>query len=157
MTVLSVPQAIRDALTRRDRVDPAVDTGDVSRGQVRLTNHPQPDDPFRRLTMVCVVDHDGGFAEVMLVHPYTELATSVDLVVSTDHSTVPYQIVAETDLRSVVWLSQLGSLIGVVDETAVEGVGAVAVGDNPEVAGLTTGLPLRGPENTDGVSKPMKA
>ena len=145
MTVLPVPQTIRDALARRDSANRVVDPQEVASGQVRLTVTPQTDGPVQRLTLVCAVDHRDEFAEVMFVHPYTELATGADLVVPTKYSAVPYQIVVETDLRSVVWLTQLGSLIGVLDETALEAVGSVAVGEDPAVCGLTTGLALRGP------------
>jgi len=84
------------------------------------------------------------FAEVMLVHPHFELAVNSDLVVSPQHSTLPYRIVAQADTRGVVWTYQLGALIGKLDEEALEALGDVSVGESFEREGLWAGPPLRG-------------
>ncbi|MXZ68839.1 MAG: hypothetical protein F4Z17_07670 [Acidimicrobiia bacterium] len=84
------------------------------------------------------------FAEIMLVHPHVELAANSDLIVSPEHSTLPYRIVAQASSVGVVWTHQLGALIGQVDDVALEALGDVAVGEPFEREGLTTGPPLRG-------------
>ncbi|MDE2822129.1 MAG: hypothetical protein OXK79_01315, partial [Chloroflexota bacterium] len=84
------------------------------------------------------------FAEVMLVHPHVELAANSDLIVSSEHSTLPYRIVAQADARGIVWTGQLGALVGQLDEEALEALGDVAVGEPFEREGLRTGPPLRG-------------
>ncbi len=84
------------------------------------------------------------FAEVMLVHPHIELAANSDLIISPEHSTLPYWIVGQADTRGVVWRHQLGALIGKLEDVALEALGNVAVGQPFEQEGLTIGPPLRG-------------
>ncbi|MCY3850996.1 MAG: hypothetical protein OXF75_09380 [Acidimicrobiaceae bacterium] len=109
-----------------------------------MTQGLQPEDLRERLVLVLRVDELCGFAEIMFVHPYTELATGSDLIVSPEYSGIAYQVVVETDVRGVVWLTQLGTLIGVLDPTALVAVGAVALGEDPDTPNLISGPPLRG-------------
>ena len=140
---MSVPEPIRSALGGRPRRVPVHVRTPISPGQVRAIRSPGADPVSDRMVLVLRVDSRQGFAEVMVVHPYTELATDSDLVVSPRRSTMPYQVVVETDTRAVVWLDQLDRLIGVRPGT-LEAVGDVAVGVSPVRAGLSTGMSLRG-------------
>ena len=99
-----------------------------------------------RMVLVLRMDshQQSRFAEIMLVHPHIELAANSDLVVSPEHSTLPYWIVAQADTRGVVWKHQLGPLVGKLEDLALEALGDVAVGQPFEQEGLTTGPPLRG-------------
>ncbi len=142
---MTVPQTIREALSGWDPAGPVGNPLPVSRGQIRrLTEGPQADERVERLALVLGVDDRREFAEIMFVHPYAELATGTDLVVPSEHSRVAYRVVVETDVRGVVWLTQVGPLIGVLDRTAFEAVGAVALGEHPESRSLVAGPPLRG-------------
>ena len=142
---MTVPQTIRDALSGWDTAGTVGNPLPVSRGQIRrLAEGPQEGERVERLALVVRVDKRREFAEIMFVHPYAELATGTDLVVPSEHSTVAYQLVVETDVRGVVWLTELGPRAGVLDHTALEAVGAVALGRDPASRGLATGLPLRG-------------
>ena len=117
----------------------------ISRGQIRrLAQGLQEEERVERLALVVRVDKCREFAEIMFVHAYAELATGTDLVVPAEHSTVAYQLVVETDVRGVVWLTELGPRAGVLDHTALEAVGAVALGENPASRSLVAGVPLRG-------------
>ena len=135
---MTVPQTIREALSGWDPVESVGNPLPVSSGQIRrLTEVPQ-------LVLILRVDERQEFAEIMFVHPYAELATGTDLVVPAEYATVPYQVVMETDVRGVVWLTQVGPLVGVLGRTVLEAVGAVALGEEPESRVLVAGLPLRG-------------
>ena len=142
---MTVPQTIREALSGWDPAGPIGNPLPVSRGQIRrLTEGPQADERVERLALVVRVDKRREFAEIMFVHPYAELATGTDIVVPAEHSRVAYQVVVETDVRGVVWLTQVGPLVGVLDRTALEAVRTVALGEDPASHSLVAGLPLRG-------------
>ncbi len=142
---MTVPQTIREALSGWDPAELVSNPLPVSRGQIRrLTEGPQANGCVERLVLVLRVDGRRDFAEIVFAHPYVELATGADLVVPSEHSRVAYQVVVETDVRGVVWLTQVGSLIGVLDRTALEAVGAVALGEDPASRSLVVGPPLRG-------------
>ena len=139
-----VPQPIRAVLSRSPRLSSVGIRMPILRGQICVTHGHQSADRAQRLVLVLGVDERREFAEIMFVHPYTELATGTDLVVPTERSSVAYQVVVETDVRGVIWSTQLGPLIGVLERTALEAVGAVALGEHPAQPDLVSGLPLRG-------------
>ena len=141
---MTVPTPIRSELAERL---PRISVGvrmPISHGQVRAIRSPGSDRVSDRMVLVIRVDSQREFAEVMLVHPYTELATSSDLIVSPERSAMPYRVVVETDTRAVVWLYQLAALIGEIPPEALEAVADVAVGVSPVAAAFSTGMPLRG-------------
>lgn len=144
---MTVPPLIRSAVARRpSRVSPGLHMP-AERGQVLRVRVPGADHvPEERMVLVLRLDwhQRSRFAEVMLLHPHDELAANSDLIVSPEHSTLPYRIVAQASSVGVVWTHQLGALIGQLDEEALEALGDVAVGEPFERDGLTTGPPLRG-------------
>lgn len=142
-----VPQSIRSAAARRPSRVSAGLRMRVERGQVVRIRVPGADRVSEeRMVLVLRLDQhqQSRFAEVMLVHPHVELAANSDLIVSSEHSTLPYRIVAQASSVGVVWTHQLGALVGKLDEEALEALGDVAVGQRFEREGLTTGPPLRG-------------
>ena len=142
---MTVPQTIREELSRWDPAELVGNPLPISRGHIRrLAEGPRADEPVERLVLVLRVDDRRDFTEIMFAHPYAELATGTDLVVPAEHSGLAYQVVVETDVRGVVWLTQVGPLVGVLNQTALESVGAVALGEDPASRTLVTGLPLRG-------------
>lgn len=147
---MNVPASIRSALEGPLGRKPIGVRIPVARGQIRAIRH-SPDDPVltneapERMVLVVRVDTDQEFTEVMLVHPYVELGTSLDLVVTPEHSTTPYRTVIQTDTRAVVWTYQLDTLMGEFDPAALEALGDVATGRTVHRAGLYSGPPLRGP------------
>ena len=142
---MTVSQTIQEALSGWAPSGPVGNPLPISRGQIRrLTEGAQADERVERLALVLRVDERRDYAEIMFVHPYAELATGTDLVVPSEHSRVAYRVVVETDVRGVVWLTQVGPLVGILDQTALEAVGAVALGEDPAPRSLVVGLPLRG-------------
>ena len=142
---MTVPRPIREVVSRSHSARRVGIHMPVSRGQIRVAQGLRPDDPVEhRLVLVLRVDERREFAEIMFVHPYTELATGSDLVVAPEHSSITYQVVVETDVRGVVWVTQPGSLVGVLEQSAIEAVGAVALGEAPDSPDLFSGLPSRG-------------
>lgn len=134
-----VPAAIRSAVEaqlRSQDVGPAPSLSDgamrrIRRGDMRVVQPPCCEDAAatRRLCLVVAVDPTSEFAEVVLVHSAPELATSVDGVVPSSASGAPYDAVVQTDLRSVVWTFQVGRLVGRLDESALEALSSVALGE----------------------------
>ncbi|MCY4495126.1 MAG: hypothetical protein OXB92_14870 [Acidimicrobiaceae bacterium] len=142
---MTVPRAIREALPGWGRAELVGNPLPVSRGQIRgFVQAPQEGERVERLALVLRVDDRREFAEIVLVHPYVELAAGTDLVVPPEHSRVPYRVVVETDVRGVVWLTQIGPPVGTLDQLALEALGAVSLGEAPAPRSLLVGLPLRG-------------
>ena len=147
---MNMPESIRSVLEGRPRRRPIGVHMPVERGQVRRIPPPSADaipeiEAPERMVLVLRVDSQREFAEVMLVHPHVELATSLDLIVSPARSTIPYTVVVQTDTRSVVWTDQLEALIGEFDPEALEALGDVSVGRAVYRTNLSSGTPLRGP------------
>ncbi len=104
-------------------------------------------DPEDVLRLALVLDCDDDSAEIVLVHPYVELATEADLVFTPDETGVPYSIVVQTRVRSAVWTVQMRGRerVGSLTEEALSEFGRVAVADDPFAVSLRTGTPLAGP------------
>ena len=150
---MNVPESIRSVLEGRPRRRPIGVHMPVERGQVRRIRPPSADtvpeiEAPERMVLVLRVDSQREFAEVMLVHPHVELATSLDLIVSSERSAMPYRMVIQTDTRAVVWTIQLETLIGKFDPEApeaLEALGDVSIGQAIYRTSLSSGTPLRGP------------
>ena len=84
----------------------------VRRGDLRFASASSAISAERSLVLVWRTVEVPGCAEVLLAHPYTELATDHDVVVPASESATPYDVVVQTDLRSVVWETQLGMSVG---------------------------------------------
>ena len=142
---MTVPQAIREALPGTRSAGPLGNPLPVSRGQIRrLAEGPQVGEPVERLALVLRVYGSREFAEILFVHPYAELAASTDLIVPSEHSRLAYRVVVQTDVRGVVWLTQLDALVGVLDRAALDAAGLVALGEDTASESLVAGPPLRG-------------
>lgn len=154
-----VPDAIRLALARRRQLDtpprhpstspvPRIDR--ISRGDLRIV-HPTAEERSTdaRVCLVVGTDTTDEFADVVLAHTASELATSVDGVVSRVLSGAPYDIVVQTDLRGAVWTLQIGRCVGWVDEPVLEALSAIAVAEALDTGftntGVQAGIPLAGP------------
>lgn len=98
-----------------------------------------------RLALVLTVDPDEDSIEIMLVHPYVELATESDLVFSPDEVEMSYPIVVETGAHSAVWTRQILERVGRLPEEALREIAKVALADDPFAVSPRTGLPLAGP------------
>ncbi len=91
--------------------------------------------------------HHGGYAEVILTHPYAELATDADAVLMPAVTGVPYPVVVETDLRGVVWVVQCGSKVGALGAQTIAEAGRVVTDHDLAGPDIWNGLRLMGLSN----------
>lgn len=118
----------------------------VARGDIRQVESSPDRDAVVRLALVLAVDSDKGSVEIVLVHPYAELATEADLVFSPDETETTYPVVVQTRVRSVVWINQMRErLVGRLSEKALKEFGQVTVAADPFAVSSRTGPPLAGP------------
>ena len=78
----------------------------IASGQIRTVGFSNSD--FSRMCVVLEVHSATNYCEVMLIHHEEEMATDVDLVISSDESDHFHTMVIQTDCHSVVFLLQLG-------------------------------------------------
>ena len=135
---LAIREAVRSAAEKRPMPTPssAVKAGDIRRlnGTDRNT----------RLVLILHVDAKTDRAQFTLTHPYADLATDRDVVVSKAHTQLGYDLVIETDLRSIAWLAEFDRAVGCVSDEIVElcfQTQLVLSKDSP----VWVGLPLIGP------------
>lgn len=103
----------------------------VSRGDMRIVQPPCREGAAaaQRLCLVVGVNPTGEFVEVVLMHSAPELATGADGIVPSSTSGARYDVVAQTDLRGVAWTFQVGRLVGRLDESSLEALSSIALGD----------------------------
>jgi hypothetical protein len=152
--VSELPRELKVALEQHRKSDlaaPPVDihSARVSRGDLRLVRPFDGADIDARLALVLSVDRERGFAEMMLVHSAPELACEMDAHIDSRMGFTSYPVVIETDLRGVVWITQLGRAAGRVGEEVLGALAAVAARQvSPEQTDATvvvTGTRLAGP------------
>lgn len=153
--MIEVPEVLKSAFAER-RTEQATSPTDeltesrVVAGDLRIVtplSHQQTDS---RIVLVLKVDEPDNFADVMLVHSATELATDHDAIVLADDSAAPYDVVVQTDLRSAVWTYQIGSRVGHLSEEFVDTIKTWATDCSDEalarrsMAGIHNGTRLAG-------------
>ena len=143
-----IPEIIRvavDELRHADEPEPHRSIGHgpahrIARGDVRIVTAPCGErGTDSRICLVVGTDPAGEFADVVLAHSSTELATGIDGVVTRSRSGAPYDIVVETDLRGAVWTFQVGRRVGHLDEDVLDALSSIAVGDPTSAPPLTGG------------------
>jgi hypothetical protein len=92
------------------------------------------------------VDSTLQFVEIALVHPYPELATSMDGIVPGALAGTPYDVVVQTDLRGVVWTAvQVSRLVGELSSETIEAISdLIEAGRTESTTGIRTGVRLAG-------------
>lgn len=120
----------------------------VTRGDIRQVESSPGFDAAVRLALVLAVDYDKGSVEIVLVHPYAELATEADLIFSPDETGTTYPVVAQTRVRSVVWTHQMRKRVGRLSEKALKEFSRVTVAADPFVVSSRTGPHLAGPADS---------
>lgn len=144
-----LPAALIAALRASSAGEPApapVPAGaPIRRGDLRFVRGPQPGQVEPRLVLVMSVDSDVGFAEVLLAHPYPDMACEVDAVIDRAVSGASYRVVVQSDLQGAVSTGQFGNVVGRLDAEALEEVGRVTTQVDVEGArGIHCGLRLAG-------------
>ena len=117
----------------------------VARGDIRVIEPLPRLEGRRRLAVVRRVDAEHNSADMMLAHPWPELATDTDAVIDSRDSDLPHPLVVECYVRGPVWLLQIRERIGFLAESILQDIGAAVVDGRPDVEGARTGLPLAGP------------
>ena len=116
----------------------------VARGDLRSVEPLPWTEGRRRLALVRGIDAERETAEVILVHPYPELATGTDAVLADRNSGILHPLVVECYVRNSVWLHQLGKKSGELTEAQLEAINRAVVYGDVSVEGLHVGLPLAG-------------
>ena len=117
----------------------------IARGDVRVVAPLPWIEGRRRLAIVRRVDAEQDSADMMLAHPWPELATDTDAVVASDASGLHYPLVVECYVRGPVWLLQVCERVGFLPEHVLQAIGAAVVDGQRDVEGARTGPPLAGP------------
>ena len=125
-----VPPAVlaAAALWRRrrgERASQQASSQPVARGDLWTINA-VPAGGGVRVGLVCDAGPQRDYVTVMLAHPAAEMATGCDAVIAASAAACAYDVVVQTDLRSVVWSAQLGRCVGRLDPLRLEAVAEVA-------------------------------
>ena len=120
-------------------------TQPVVRGDIRVVEPLPWMEGRRRLAVVRRVDPQRDAAEMMLTHPWPELAAGTDVLIASDDSGLPHPLVVECYVRGWVWLLQLRERVGVLTEPLLQAMGDVVVDRDRTVEGVYAGPPLAGP------------
>ncbi len=126
---MPIPEQIQRAVTSHPGSSFAIAGGPVQRGDLRRIHPSSAADDERRICLVLRVDSKAEVAEVMLAHTYPELATSHDLVLRAKATGLPYAVVLQTDVRGLVWLTQVDRLVGTLCDEALHQLNDVAQGE----------------------------
>lgn len=161
-----MPDAVRQALHERqvtttapvDGCGGAADVVAVGDLRVAAAVAGQPTDP--KIVLVVGVDKNNEYVDAMFVHSAPENAAEYDVVVSPGNSEAAYDTVVQTDLRTVLWCSQLGTRIGNISGVLVDTIVATSStrssrrttqsqhtcrhGDRNDPSGMRCGTPLCG-------------
>ena len=126
-----VPEAVVAAIASQRRTLPSPEDeserwGSVTVGDLRVVEGVEPRLADCRVALVACAGTSEETAQICLVHTAAEFATDRDAVVAADAASAPYVVVVQTDLRGVVWTSQLGRCVGRLDDRAFGAVQSVA-------------------------------
>lgn len=141
---MTLPDRVRQALADRGEPNPQSTHRSIARGNIRQIDATETGAGDRRLVLVLRVDSEREAAEIMLVHPYVELATHLDVIAPPSTAT-PYSVVIETDVRGVAWLAQLGRFVGALTGETMDAIGLIALGQSPSAPSVMRGQHLAGP------------
>lgn len=147
---MAVPSAVAAAARAQEATVPNRPVPrTIRRGDLRLIAPPYDATGEARLGLVLNVDTTLQFIEVALVHPYPDLATSMDGVVPGALAGTPFDVVVQTDLRGVVWTPvQVSRLVGQVSAETVQAISDLVETGLPEsIGGVRIGTPLAGPQD----------
>ncbi len=103
--------------------------------------------PDARYGLVRYVDEQGGYASVALISLEVDSAGGTDVILPPERTSLPFEVMVETDVVAPVWFEQLSGPVGAVDEATLEGVLATEFDGKPSVPHAWRGLPLSGPDD----------
>ena len=103
--------------------------------------------PDARYGLVRYVDEQGGYASVALISLEVDSAGGTDVILPPERTSLPFEVMVETDVVAPVWFEQLSGPVRAVDEATLEGVLATEFDGKPSVPHAWRGLPLSGPDD----------
>jgi hypothetical protein len=110
---------------------------------VRVRSYPDNEgSQISRLAMVVSVNHDDESARILLTTPATESATDLDLVLSSQDSGLPYELLVEGELYGWIFEEQIKAVIANVDPAFAVAADAALVSDGESLKGMKTGWPI---------------
>lgn len=107
---MNLPKRIQNAINISARPSRIYDSTNVKAGDIRLVE--LVGEQRNRHVLIVDVNSDPPFCEVMLLHPYEEMITNSDVVLSPDLTGLRYSLVAQTDITGVVWTVDVGRALG---------------------------------------------
>lgn len=116
-------------------------------GQIRLVRSMEPIGPAPRFVLILAVQEKPGFVSALLLTNETELASDVDVVLSTVDTGLPFSLLAETDLSAPFWTAQLSPVTAVVSAELTLAITRAVQSDFAGLEEFRRGLPLRGKED----------
>lgn len=114
------------------------------RGDIVVVNGHETPLTVRRLALVISAEEKENHLQVMLCHDDRQLASIVDVIITAPESGLSYDLVAETDLFSVIWKSQVTKTIGKIPRELVQKIMAHAADPDGLVDGIQSGYAIRG-------------
>ena len=141
-----VPETVRLRLLARTVSPPLESTKDfgVRDGDIRVARS----NGEQRLVLVLKTVIERQMAQVALIHPYREWATSSDVVIESSLTTVAFPVVVETLMRGVVTITDLGELVTCLSAQVFAEVVATCMAPRmilPTMPGISTGVSCSGP------------
>jgi len=127
---MTLPDRVLNVIAAHRAPKVTVPAGPVQPRDIRRVHPLSTGEGERRICLVLRVDRDRESAEVMLGHPNPEMATDRDVVLRPDETGLVYPIVLQTEVRGMVWLTQISCLVGRVEVQTLERIGSVALGDS---------------------------
>lgn len=98
----------------------------------------------RRVVLVTATDDATRTVNVLLASNRTEMATDLDLIVRTDESGAPYDLVVQAELYGPIFQEQLDGQVGEIDAAATQAVTDALDTDGESLDGREVGMPLGG-------------
>jgi len=139
-----IPERVAKAIADRASNSPTSVLEGVRVGDLRVISAPQESGAPSRVGLVTKIRNSDNVVEIMLCHPYPEMAADTDLVVSQNEAHASYSLVIQTDMRSFVWMdSQVGRAVGWLSSSSLDDVDRVALGSDALGLGRV-GRQLRG-------------
>jgi hypothetical protein len=136
----------RAAASNSERFRPQDDRGGLPRvGDIRLARALPSSSKTQRLALVLRVNERLNHAEVCLLSNERDMASDFDVLLPRDETGLPFQLIAELDLVSPMYLIQLTDLFGQVESGPfMDGLQLASSGNFSVIKPALRGLPIRG-------------
>lgn len=118
-------------------------SSDIMQGDIVLVSEMDLSGHMHRMVVVLDVDPERRCFSGALVSNELSLATADDVILSSDHTGLPYDIAVINQLVGYMWLVQVEELLGALSEEAIDACLAGSVGAENEFQFGHRGIPLQ--------------